>query len=89
MSNLVLTICWSAPLVITIGHRHSRVSVMSSAALHTGLKPSNCGYRLIGDSVPEVMNTLLNLSNTGAMAYEASRHVSWNTGSGMFGYLSS
>mmetsp|Transcript_1940 Transcript_1940/g.6338 ORF Transcript_1940/g.6338 Transcript_1940/m.6338 type:complete len:218 (+) Transcript_1940:867-1520(+) len=89
MSNLVLTACWSAPLVITIGHRQSRVSVIGSDMHATGLKDRSLGYKSIGDSVPEVMNTLSKRSKTGAMASDASRHDSCSTGSGMFGYRSS
>ena len=57
--------------------------------MHTGLKLSSRGYSSIGDSVPLVMKTLWNFSNTGRTASEASRQHSWNTGSGMFGYRSS
>jgi hypothetical protein len=46
---------------------------------------SNCsifGYMSRGEMVPEVMMTEENLSKTGLMAMEASRHVKWRTGLG-------
>tara|TARA_B110000879_G_scaffold196176_1_gene265579 strand:+ start:1014 stop:1274 length:261 start_codon:yes stop_codon:yes gene_type:complete len=75
--------------VITTGHRQSLVRVIGNDAMHTGLKLNNLGYSSIGDSVPDVMNTDWNFSNTGLTARDASRQHSWNTGSGMFGYRAS
>jgi hypothetical protein len=43
----------------------------------TGLKLSNLGYRSIGLSVPDVITTLWNRSNTGLIAREASRQLSY------------
>jgi hypothetical protein len=45
---------------------------------------SNCnsfGYKSIGERVPDVMMTLPNRLNNGAIAKEASKQASWITGS--------
>ena len=74
---------------MTIGHRHSRVSVIGSELTHTGLNDNRRGYSSIGDRVPLVMKTLWNFSKTGRTASDASKQHSCRTGSGMFGYRSS
>lgn len=60
---------------MTKGRKQFLVSVMAYDSMTVAWKPSILGYMSIGEIVPEVMTTLLNLSNTGAMAREASRQL--------------
>ena len=66
----------------TSGRKELRVSVIWYDSCTTGVNCSILGYMSRGESVPEVMTTLLKRSNTGPMASEASRQVRWKTGLG-------
>ena len=67
------------------GRRPHLVSVMLREEMHTGLKERMRGYRSMGDRVPLVITTVWYFANTGRIASEASRQLSWMTGSGTWG----
>ena len=66
-----------------------RASVMGRLWMTTGWKLRILGNMSMGLSVPDVMTTDWNFSKTGRMASEASRQLSWMTGSGIEGSRSS
>ena len=60
--------------MITSGRMHGlKVLMLRDSETH-GSNCSSLGYKSIGDSVPEVIITLPNLLNSGAMANAESRH---------------
>ena len=66
---------------MTNGRMQGRnVDMARDSDMH-GSNCNNFGYRSIGDSVPDVMTTLPNRLNNGAMANDESKHASCMTGS--------
>ena len=58
-------------------------SDMSKDSVETGAKLRIRGYMSRGESVPEVIMTDWNRSNTGLIARLASMQLKWSTGSGI------
>ena len=58
---------------------------MSKDSVETGAKLRIRGYMSRGESVPEVIMTDWNRSNTGLIARLASMQLKWSTGSGIEG----
>ena len=52
------------------------MSVIAYVSCTTGVNCSIFGYMSSGESVPDVITTLLNRSNTGLIAIAGSRHLS-------------
>ena len=66
---------FSIIVTITIGSKQGLANVIVKEAMITGWKSKILGYISNGERVPEVMTTLWNLSKTGFMAIEESRHL--------------
>lgn len=64
-----------SPNILTKGKKQFRVKVMGYVSWSTGVNWSILGYMSRGEIVPEVMTTLLNLSKTGFIASDGSRHL--------------
>lgn len=60
---------------LTSGRNELRVSDMAYVSWTTGVNCSIFGYMSSGESVPEVMTTVLNRSNTGLIAMAGSRQL--------------
>lgn len=88
-SNFEVKATWSFPLATIIGKIHCLAKVMVKDAEITGWKSKILGYISNGLKVPEVMTTDWNLSKTGRMAMEASKHRKCITGLNTVGALSS
>jgi len=73
---------WSGPWVTIRGHRHFLAIVMENEwVVTTLLIPRIFGYISRGDIVPDVRTTDWYLFRTGAIAKDASKHLSSNVGS--------
>lgn len=65
----------SAGCLLTKGRNELRVSVIEYVSWTTGVNCSIFGYMSSGESVPDVMTTVLNRSNTGLIAIAGSRQL--------------
>lgn len=66
---------WWVHIHLTIGRRHGLASVIVKELMMTGWKSKILGYMSSGESVPDVITTVWNRSNTGLIAIEESKQL--------------